>query len=128
MSGLASSREELSIARELLDNGHPRQAASRAYYAAFYAARAAVETEGGGDVPKTHSGLRSRFAELARSTPAIGAEAGRALSRLETRRTQADYGDEVDISAVQAEHAIGLAELVVDAVGRALERTDQSGA
>lgn len=113
------------VARELLAEDHPRQAVSRAYYAAFYAARAAIERSGG-DVPKTHSGVRSRFAELARSAPEIGADAGRALSRLEARRTQADYDQELDVSDEDAEQAIALAETVVAAVERDL--SDGSGA
>jgi uncharacterized protein (UPF0332 family) len=37
------SREELEAACKLVESGLPRQAISRAYYAAFYAARAALE-------------------------------------------------------------------------------------
>lgn len=62
---------------------------SRAYYAAFYAARAALQAAGE-QAPKTHSGLRSRSADFARTSPRMRAELGRALSQLETSRTEAD--------------------------------------
>ena len=81
MTNLARSREELAAARNLANSGFPRQAISRAYYAAFYAARAALEAAGEPS-PKTHNGLRSRFSDLARSNPRIGAGVGRALSQL----------------------------------------------
>ena len=76
---IALSQEELGAARKLVESGFPRQAISRAYYASFYAARAALEAAGEPS-PKTHTGMRSRFSDVARSTPSIGPEVGRALS------------------------------------------------
>lgn len=112
------SREELGAARKLLESGFQRQAASRAYYAAFYAARAALEAAGQ-TPPKTHSGMRSRFSEFARATPSLGPEVGRALSQLGTNRTRADY-DEPTISDDEAKEAITKAQHVVDVVERAI--------
>lgn len=112
------SREELDAARNLVDSGFPRQAISRAYYAAFYAARAALEAAGEPS-PKTHSGMRSRFSDLARSTPSIGPDVGRALSQLGTDRTEADY-DEPTITNEEANDAIVKAERVVDVIERAI--------
>jgi uncharacterized protein (UPF0332 family) len=40
--GIARSRRELDAAQLLADNGFSAQAVSRAYYAAFYAAEAAL--------------------------------------------------------------------------------------
>ena len=60
---IALSHEELDAARNLVESGFPRQAISRAYYAAFYAARAALEATGEPS-PKTHAGMRSRFSDL----------------------------------------------------------------
>jgi len=102
----------------LVDSGYPRQATSRAYYAAFYAARAALEAAGISP-PKTHSGLRSRFSEFAHATPGFGGEVGRALSQLETGRTDADYGDPA-ITVDEANDAITKAEHIVDVVERAI--------
>jgi len=113
------SREELGAARQLLASGFPRQATSRAYYAAFYAARAALEAAGE-EPPKTHTGLRSKFSELAHTKPALGGEVGRTLSQLETGRTDADY-DTPAISTEEANEAITKAEQIVEVIERALE-------
>lgn len=102
----------------LVESGFPRQATSRAYYAAFYAARAALEAAGISS-PKTHSGLRTRFSVFARATPGIGGEVGRALSQLETGRTDADYGEPA-IGVDEANDAITKAEHIVDVVERAM--------
>lgn len=118
MTRIVRSHEELDAARNLVDSGFPRQAISRAYYAAFYAARAALEAAGKPS-PKTHSGMRSRFGDLARSTPSIGPEVGRALSQLGTDRTEADY-DEPTITNEEANDAIAKAQRVVDAIERAI--------
>jgi uncharacterized protein len=118
VTSLVASREELAAARDLVNSGFPRQATSRAYYAAFYAARAALEAAGI-SAPKTHSGLRSRFSEFAQATPGIGGEVGRALSQLETGRTDADYGGS-RISADEANDAIAKAEHIVDVVERTI--------
>jgi uncharacterized protein len=96
----------------------PRQAISRAYYAAFHAARAALEVTGEPS-PKTRSGMRSRFSDLARSTPRIGPEVGRALSQLGTDRTEADY-DEPTITNEEANDAVAKAQRVVDVIERAI--------
>jgi uncharacterized protein (UPF0332 family) len=58
MTGLARSSEKLDAARNLVDSGFPRQAISRAYYAAFYTALAGLEAAGQPS-PKTHGGMRA---------------------------------------------------------------------
>lgn len=57
--GLA--RERLDVARVLLEAGHLRDAANRAYYAMFHAAHALVRTRG--EDPRTHRGLAHVLAE-----------------------------------------------------------------
>jgi uncharacterized protein len=118
VTSLALSHEELDAARNLVNSGFPRQAISRAYYAAFYAARAALDATGE-SLPKTHSGMRSRFSDLARSTPSIGPEVGRALSQLGTDRAEADY-DEPTITNEEAKDAIAKAQHVVEVIERAI--------
>lgn len=63
--------------------------------------------------------MRSRFSDLARSTPTIGPEVGRFLSQLGTDRAEADY-DEPTITDDDAAEAIAKARQVVDAVERAI--------
>jgi uncharacterized protein (UPF0332 family) len=122
---LTASREELAAARQLLDGGFPRQATSRAYYAAFYAARAALEAAGISP-SKTHSGLRTRFSEFAYATPGIGGDVGRELSQLETARTDADYGEPA-ISPGDANDAIAKAQRIVEVVERAIAAGLEAG-
>lgn len=118
MTRIDLSREELEAAQKLVETGFPRQAISRAYYCAFYAARAALEAAGQ-NPPKTHSGMRSRFSDLARSTPSLGPEVGRALSQLGTDRAQADY-DEPTTTVEDANDAIAKAEHVVEVIEQAI--------
>lgn len=54
-ASLTRSREELAAAQLLIDNGFPAQAVSRAYYAAFYAAEAALLRIG--QVRSKHAGV-----------------------------------------------------------------------
>jgi hypothetical protein len=63
--------------------------------------------------------MRSRFSELARSSPSVGPEVGRALSQLGTSRAEADY-DEPTITVEEANDAIAQAQRVVDVVERAI--------
>lgn len=70
-------------------------------------------------MPKTHAGLRSKFSDFANKTPDLGADVGRALSQLETGRTEADYGQPT-VSADEAREAIAKAEHVVEVIERAL--------
>jgi uncharacterized protein (UPF0332 family) len=102
----------------LVESGFPRQATSRAYYAAFSAARAVLEVAVVSS-PKTHSGLPVRFSEFAHATPAIGGDVGRALSQVEIGRLDADNG-EPTIGVDQANDAIAKAEHVVAVVKRAI--------
>ncbi len=61
-SYLAKAREKARVARELSSKGYWDDAVSRAYYAAFHAAQAALLTEGQrGD---THKGLVLLFGLL----------------------------------------------------------------
>jgi uncharacterized protein (UPF0332 family) len=89
------------------------------------AARAALDAAGQ-QSPKTHSGMRSRFSDLARSTPALGPDVGRSLSQLGTERAEADY-DEPTMTTEEANEAIDRARHVVDAVQRAIAEGIGSG-
>lgn len=71
------------------------------------------------ELPKTHAGLRSKFSEFAHAAPDVGGDVGRALSQLESGRTEADYGLPT-VSAHEAAAAITKAEHVVEVIERAL--------
>jgi uncharacterized protein (UPF0332 family) len=68
---LDKAREHLDEARKIAAIGLAKAAARSAYYAAFHAAQAFI-FERTGKIAKTHSGVRSEFARLAKDTPSIG--------------------------------------------------------
>src|ERR687891_344957 len=86
---LDRAREELDTAPLLADAGYPRPAVSRAYYAAFYAAKAALN--GLGHDPSTHAGMNAAFGRYVVKQSGVSPDAGRALNRLLDRRILADY-------------------------------------
>ncbi|MGI9032337.1 MAG: HEPN domain-containing protein [Acidimicrobiales bacterium] len=81
---LALAHQALGGTRLLLDAGALEDAASRAYYAAFHASRAALTVVG--RHAKTHSGQITLFVEVYGTAPVLG--------RLQTMRAAADYGSE----------------------------------
>lgn len=107
---LARSREELSAARLLAEGGFGPQAISRAYFAAFFAAEAALLALG--ETRSKHSGVISSFARLLVRERGVDEETGRVLRSLFERRNEADYGH-VDVPREEAERAVRDAELFV---------------
>ena len=69
-SYLAKPREDIGEARQIAGIGLAKVAARSAYYAAFHAAEALI-VEKTGRVAKSHSGVRSEFARLAKDDPRI---------------------------------------------------------
>jgi uncharacterized protein (UPF0332 family) len=110
---LTRSRRELAAARFLAQGGFATQAVSRAYYAAFYAAEAALFVLG--ETRSKHSGVLAAFERQVVREGGVDPAAGRLLRSLFRRRNEADYGS-VQASQEQAEAAVGDAERVVDAV------------
>lgn len=119
--GLDPSEEELSAASDLIEGGHYRAAASRAFYAAFYAVAEVLRVRG--EEPRTHSGVVRRFQVLVRSPEGVDPEVGRAYARLENLRGRADYRSlHSRMSDVDARRALEDANLVVEACRPLLQR------
>jgi uncharacterized protein (UPF0332 family) len=123
-TGLGRCREELAAARLLAANGFEAQAISRAYFAAFYAAEAALLALG--QTRSKHAGVISAFIHLLVRGGRLDEQIGRLLRSLFERRNQADYSP-VDVAAEEAEAAIRDAERVVGAVGTWLAQRDMGG-
>lgn len=87
---LASARKELEVAEYLLEGRHFGPAYSRAYYAVFYAASAALESLQ--ERPKTHKGTAARFHQRVIIEGGFDLEIGGLLSRMATVRLTSDYG------------------------------------
>ena len=81
--------EDLRTVRHDLEGGFVRAAISRAYYAAFHAARAALLTVG--ESPKSHGGARNRFGYHFIRTGRVPKAVGEILDVSETLRNRADY-------------------------------------
>jgi uncharacterized protein (UPF0332 family) len=112
-TGLQRCWEELAAARLLAGKGFEAQAVSRAYFAAFFAAEAALLALG--ETRSKHSGVLSGFVHLLVRGGQLDQEIGRLLRSLFERRNEADYSP-VDVPAEEADAAIRDAERVVRAV------------
>lgn len=120
-AGLVRAHRELAAAELLTTSGFGAQAVSRAHYAAFYAAEAALL--GLGETRAKHSGVVAAFAQLLVRDGGLDERAGRLLRSLFERRSQAD--DELgDVPVDEARRAVDDARVVVDTVDRWLGRED----
>ena len=81
--------EALAAARYTFDGGFLSTAINRSYYAAFYAARAALLTRG--EAPKTHQGVILRFHFHYVKTGQFDKHIAAILSFAEELREGADY-------------------------------------
>jgi len=86
---LARAHTELRAARLLAEAGFADQAASRAYYAAFFAAEAALLTVG--ETRSKHSGVIAAFGQRVVKEGGFDAALGGELRRLFELRNAADY-------------------------------------
>lgn len=86
---LSKARDKARVARELLAKGEWDDAVSRAYYAAFHAAQAALLTEG--QRGETHKGLITLFGLLLVKTGKFDKKWGKFLASLKDDREAGDY-------------------------------------
>lgn len=109
-------RAELSIraARDLASGGYYDFAASRAYYAAFYAATSILLHEG---VELTkHSAVIASIHQRFVKTGRLDKDLGKAINWLFELRGVGDYGGIEHVSGEEFEQAIEAAEKFLDAI------------
>lgn len=87
---LEYAAEQLQAAKDNFAIGHLGPSVSMAYYAAFYAAKGIIAYARERD-PKTHSGVRSRFGQLAVTESDFPPHVAGYLSDLAEQRGKADY-------------------------------------
>lgn len=104
----------LDAARSNMDSGFFEVAVSRSYYAAFEAARAALR-ELDLPLPRSHSGLASKFGQHAVKDGLVREEAGRLLGKLEQDRLLADYEGDIP-DRKDAQESLKMAKIVVESV------------
>lgn len=112
---LSRAGDELRAARLLAVGDLPAQAVARAYYAAFYAAEAALLDVG--ETRSKHSGVIAAFIQVVVRQKGCDETAGRLLRDLFQRRAQADYTTD-PVPADEATRAIADAEAVITAIVR----------
>jgi uncharacterized protein (UPF0332 family) len=112
-------RQELRAARTLLEAGFPSQAVSRAYFAGFHVAAAALVALG--EAPATRPGVVSAFGRRLVAEGGLDHEVGRILRKLYEDHQDVDYGL-ADAPVEEARTAIDEAERLVDATARWIER------
>lgn len=112
-SNLERAETNLQVAKELLDTGYYDVSASRAYYAAFYAASALL-LNAGLDTSK-HSGVIALIHRHFVKSGKLSKEQGRNLNWLFELRGVGDYGVSLHVESVDAKKAVDIAKVFYDA-------------
>ncbi|MCP9439463.1 MAG: HEPN domain-containing protein [Nitrospira sp.] len=111
---LAKAREKARVARDLYAKREWDDAISRAYYAAYHAAQAALLTEG--QRADTHKGVVTLFGLLLVKTGKLDKRWGKLLSNLKDDREAGDYDALSYLDEETARRAVREAEEFVAAV------------
>lgn len=107
-ANLERAEKSIQAAKELATSGFYDFAASRSYYAAFYAATAALLDEGL-EFSK-HSGVIASIHQRLVKTGKLDKEQGKELNWLFELRNVGDYGVTIHVSQQDTERAIRVAE------------------
>ena len=107
-ANLERAEKSIQAAKELATSGFYDFAASRSYYAAFYAASAALLDEGL-EFSK-HSGVIASIHQRLVKTGKLDKEQGKELNWLFELRNVGDYGVTIHVSQQDTEKAIRVAE------------------
>jgi uncharacterized protein (UPF0332 family) len=118
---LAIARDAARVARAALDLGIVRDALSRAYYAAFHAARALLLLDG--LEPKTHTGLARMFSEHWIKTDRFDRSQMLVLTRLQAYRLASDYAYSFEVQPADARAEVAAAETFVGLATTIVERS-----
>lgn len=113
-SMMNKAHRSLNAARRHLAESDFDFAASRAYYAAFYAMEAALLTRG--VTCSTHGGVLMSFSERFVKTGALPKEFGAKASRLFRERQIGDYEFDVSVTCPDAEQDVATAADMVAAI------------
>lgn len=115
---LEAAKRRLQTARDIVARD-PATALSSAYYAALYAARAALNEHGVS--ARSHRGVWHEFRRRMVVSGPIDRDTAAAIQRLQTAREQADY-DALDVSIEDADQAVEAAARFVDQISVELRR------
>ncbi len=113
-ANLQRADESLGAARILVESGFHDDASSRAYYAVFYAATAALLAEGARF--SKHTGVINGVNRRLVKTGRLSAELGRELNWLFELRLVSDYGETRHVPPDESKRALEVAERLVQAL------------
>jgi uncharacterized protein (UPF0332 family) len=119
---LAKARATLADVQQIATLPLPHIAAREAYLAVFHAAEAYI-FEHTGKVAKTHRGVRSEFARLARAEPRIGRDLVTFLGTAYQFKTRTDYAvgsTAAPITSAEAAAAIATTTRFIDTITQLL--------
>lgn len=111
---LERAEQSIQAAQQLASGGYYDFAASRAYYAVFYAAAALLLSEGL-ELSK-HSAVIASIHQRFVKTGKLSKEQGKTLNWLFELRSVGDYGGTMHVSRQQVEQAIQAAEEFLSAI------------
>ena len=117
---LARARQSLASA-EMLAGADPDAAASRAYYAAFYAVSGLFAEEG--QSFRKHSAVETAVHRDLVRTGRWTSALGEVYSALQSRRITGDYGGETHVTPEEAREAVAAARQILEAVLNLLSPT-----
>ena len=125
-ANLERAKASIQAARILLNTGYPDFAASRAYYAVFYAASAILLAENLEFT--THTGvLRAIHLQFVK-TGRLDRQFGQTINWLAELRNIGDYGELQHVPLEEAETAIAAAETFLEQIQIILHRrSEESG-
>jgi len=113
---LKKAAAKLATAAADLAEARYDDAASRAYYAMFHAARALLAARG--LTARSHAGVAAVFAEHFVRTGALDVQLGRWLGQGRRTREIGDYDDFLEIEPDEATQAVGRARQFLDEARR----------
>lgn len=116
---LERAQDDLRFAHSLQAQGGYRQAISRAYYAIFAAASAALLTQG--ISRKRHSGVESAFNQHLAHAGLVKRELAVIYRNAFDARQDADYSDHVEFGATMATQVLAEAEEFVQGIEQFLK-------
>lgn len=112
--------ETITAAKELLANGHYKDAVNRSYYAMFYCGLGLLAGKKLGS--SKHSGVLSLFSQHFVKTGMFSAELGRHLREAFELRQKCDYREFVEIEKEQVEEVIANAGRFIKEAHGALDK------
>lgn len=117
---LEKAVDRLRVAEKLFRDGDYEDAVSRAYYAMYHAARAALSTLN--VFPKTHEGVVTEFGRRFVLADVFSKELGKNLADAKAARETYEYSVTAVVGKPEAEAILSNAQRFVDAIKKHLEK------